>query len=164
MNKDKKELLAASGALALLAIAAFALYLGLNNAQQRLSLIESVYREISSNRAGLIAMSEETKLLLSRAVEGRDRNFVSEVEKIAAGTGLSKKLKKIQFLTQRQDGRFKGDDYDLRLEGLDINEAVNFIYRVSNAGALVKIRKCSLTVSFENPALLNISLLVSHIT
>jgi len=71
----------------------------------------------------------------------------------------SKRLKKINFVTHREDGQFRADDYELKLEGLDINTAVNFIYRISSTGVFVKVRKCSMTVSLKT-GLLNISLLV----
>ncbi|MBI5632921.1 MAG: hypothetical protein HZA15_05525 [Nitrospirae bacterium] len=164
MNNEKKQLLAAAGILASLFIAVFVLYAGLSNAQKRLAMLESVQTEMSSNRAGLTAMSEETKVLKARAAENKNRNFVSEMEKTATEFGLSKNLKKINFITHREDARFRGDDYELKLEGVDINTAVNFIYHIANTGVLVKVKKFSLSVSFENPNLLNISLLISHIT
>ncbi len=164
MNKEKKKLFVFAGIIAALFVAVVVLQGAVNNAQKRLLLMETVYAEMSGNRAALISMSEETKAFKSRAVEGKNRNFVSEVEKTAAEFGLSKGLKKINFITHREDGRFRADDYELKIEGVDINTAVNFIYRISNTGVLMKVRKCSMTVSFENPGLLNISLLVSHIT
>lgn len=164
MNKEKKNLLVAAGILAALVMAVLFLRAGVSDVQNRLALMESVYAEMSGNRAGLIAMSAETKALKARAVESKNRNFVSEIEKTAAEFGLSKNLKKINFITHREDARFKGDDYELKIEGVEINTVVNFIYRISNAGVLVKIKKFSVAVSFENPTLLNISLLVSHIT
>lgn len=164
MNREKKQLLVVAGILVLLLIAVFVLRAGMNDAQKRLVLMESVYAEMSGNRAGLLAMSEQTKALKARAAESKNRNFVSEMEKTAAEFGLSKNLKKVTFITHREDARFRGDDYELKIEGVDINTAVNVIYRIANAGVLVKVKKCSLSVSFENPTLLNISLLVSHIT
>ena len=164
MNKEKKKLLVAAAILASLLVAVLVLRAGVNDAQKRLALMESVYAEMSGHRAGLISMSEETKALKARAAESKNRNFVSEMEKTATEFGLSKNLKKVNFITHREDARFRGDDYELKIEGVDINTAVNFIYRISNAGVLVKVKKCSIAVSFENPSLLNISLLVSHIT
>jgi hypothetical protein len=164
MNKEKKKLLIYAGIFALLFVAVLVLQASVNNAQKRLVLMESVYAELSGNRAALISMSEETKALKARAAESKNMNFVSELEKTTAEFGLSKGLKRINFITHRQEGQFKADDYELKIEGVDINTAVNFIYRISNTGVLVKIRKCSMTVSFENPGLLNISILVSHIT
>ena len=164
MNREKKQLLVVAGILVLLLIAVFVLRAGMNDAQKRLALMESVYAEMSGNRAGLLSMSEQTKALKARAAESKNRNFVSEMEKTAAEFGLSKNLKKVTFITHREDARFRGDDYELKIEGVDINTAVNVIYRIANAGVLVKVKKCSLSVSFENPTLLNISLLVSHIT
>lgn len=164
MNREKKQLLVVAGILVLLLIAVFVLRAGMNDAQKRLALMESVYAEMSGNRAGLLAMSEQTKALKARAAESKNRNFVSEMEKTAAEFGLSKNLKKVTFIMHREDARFRGDDYELKIEGVDINTAVNVIYRIANAGVLVKVKKCSLSVSFENPTLLNISLLVSHIT
>ena len=164
MNKEKKKLFVSAGIFVLLFIAVLVLQASVNNAQKRLALMESVYTEMKGNRAELISMAEETKALKARAVESKNRNFVSEIEKTAAELGLSKGLKKINFVTHREDGRFRADDYELKIEGVDINTAVNFIFRISNTGVLLKVRKCSMTVSFENPSLLNISLLVSHIT
>ena len=164
MNKEKKKLLVAAGILASLFVAVLVLRAGVNDAQKRLALMESVYAEMSGNRAGLISMAEETKALKARAAESKNRNFVSEMEKTATEFGLSKNLKKVNFITHREDARFRGDDYELKIEGVDINTAVNFIYQISNAGVLVKVKKCSIAASFENPSLFNISLLVSHIT
>ncbi len=164
MNKDKKMLLVAAGILASLFVAVLVLRAGVNDAQKRLVLMESVYAEMSGNMAGLISMSEETKALKTRAVESKNRNFVSEMEKAATEFGLSKNLKKVNFVTHREDARFRGDDYELKLEGVEINTAVNFIYRITNAGVIVKVKKCSIAVSFENPTLLNISLLIAHMT
>lgn len=164
MNKEKKKLFVFAGIFVLLFVAVFVLQASVNNVQKRLALMESVYTEMSGNKAALISMSEETKALKARAAESKSGNFVSEMEKTAAEFGLSKGLKKINFITHREDGRFKADDYELKIEGVDINTAVNFIYRISNTGVLVKVKKCSMSVSFENPSLLNISLLVSHIT
>ena len=164
MNKEKKKLFVSAGIFALLFVAVLVLQTSVNNAQKRLVLMESVYAEMSGNSAALISMSEETKALKTRAAESKNMNFVSEIEKTTAEFGLSKGLKRINFITHREDGQFRADDYELKIEGVDINTAVNFIYRISNTGVLVKVRKCSMTVSFENPSLLNISLLISHIT
>lgn len=164
MNKEKNKLLVAAGILAALFAAVLFLRAGVNDVQKRLALMESVYAEMTGNRAGLIAISEETKTLKARAAEGKNRNFVSELEKTAAEFGLSKNLKKVSFVAHREDARLRGDDYELTVEGVALNTAVNFIYRLSNTGVLLKIKKCSIAVSFENPTLLNISLLVSHIT
>jgi hypothetical protein len=164
MNKEKKKLFVFAGIFALLLVAVLVLQTSVNNAQKRLVLMESVYAEMSGNRAALMSMSEETKALKARAAESKNGNFVSEMEKTAAEFGLSKGLKKINFVTHKEDGRFRADDYELKIEGVDVNTAVNFIYRISNAAVLVKVKKCSIAVSFENPNILNISLLVSHIT
>ncbi|MBI5073632.1 MAG: hypothetical protein HZB62_00435 [Nitrospirae bacterium] len=164
MNKEKKKLLVAAGILAALFAAVLFLRAGVNDVQKRLALMESVYAEMTGNKAGLIALSEETKTLKARAAESKNRNFVSELEKTAAEFGLSKNLKKVSFVAHREDARLRGDDYELTIEGVALNTAVNFMYRLSNTGVLLKIKKCSIDVSFENPTLLNISLLVSHIT
>lgn len=164
MNKEKKMLLVYAGILAALFVAALILNAAVNNAKNRLVLMESVYAEMSGKKAALMSMAEGTKAFKARAEESKNRNFVSEMEKTAAEVGLSQSLKKINFVTHKEDGQLKADDYELKLEGVDINTAVNFIYRISNAGVLVKVKKCSITVSFENQKILNISLLVSHIT
>lgn len=163
MNKEKKTLMISAGIFALLTVAVFVLHAAANSAYKRVAIMESVHAEMSGDKAMLISMSEATKALKARAEEGKNRNVISEVERTAADFGLSRSLKKVNFVTRRQEGHYSADDYELQLEGVEINTAVNFIYRISTAGVLVKIKKCSMTVSFESPGLLNISLLVSHL-
>lgn len=163
MIKENRKILVAAGIVVLLFTAVVVLYVSVKNIQTRLVLMESLYSGMSSDRAVLVSMAEGTKALKARAEESRNRNFVSAMEKTSTDFGLSKSMKKINFVTHRQDGQFSADDYELRIEGIDLNTAVNFIYRISNAGVLIKIRKCSIAVSFENPDLLTISLLVSHL-
>lgn len=163
MNNAKNKLIYYAGAIVLLIVAVALLYTALNKAQKRLALMESVHAEISSEKAALMAMSEDTKALKARAEESRNKNFVTEMEKTSAEFGLSRSLKKINFIANRQDGHFVADDYEIKLEGVDINTAVNYLHRLANAGLLVKVKKCSVAVSFENQNLLNISLLLSHL-
>lgn len=164
MNKENKRLYF----YAFIFVKFFALLLILayimNNAGKRIALLESAYLEMGADRTTLVAISEDMKILKKRAEEGKGRNFIVEVERIAADSGIGKGLKKTNYVTKKKEGAFNSDDYELKLEGVDINSAVNFIYRISNAGLLIKIKKCSTSISFENPNLLNINLLVSHMT
>ena len=67
----------------------------MNDAQKRLVLMESVYTEMSGNRAGLISMSEETKALKARAAgeqeqelclrDGKDRDRIRAFEEPEKG-------------------------------------------------------------------------------
>lgn len=164
MNREKKQLYIFAGVfLAALCVCGFFFY-AVNQAGKNLSFLESAYAELVNNKKTLIAMSEDTKILKKRLEDGKNKNFVGEMEKTASDMGIGKNLKKINFVTKKKEGAFNADDYELKLEGVDINAAVNFIYRISNAGLLVKIKKCSMIISFDNPGLLNINLLVSHVT
>ena len=162
MNKDRQKLIVSASALAVLLLVCIGLQTSLSKAEKSLALMESIYADMSGNKPLLKSMASETSILKSRAEENRNKNFVSEMEKTAAAAGLSKMLKKINFVSHSEEGKFKGDVYELKLEGVDMNSAVNFMYRISVSGVVAKVKQCSMAVSFENPSLLNVSLVVSH--
>ena len=50
---------------------------------------------------------------------------------------------------------------DVRIEGLNANEAVNLLYRLEKGSRPVTVRKAALKVRFDDPARLDLSMTIA---
>jgi len=131
--------------------------------QKDIAALELLQRELIENSATLAVMSQSVKNMQKRLEDGRNRNFVSEIEKINGDLNMTKAMKKVNSIGNKKEGVLNVNRYELRYEGVDINSATNLFYRLTNAPLLIRVERCNLSVSFDNPNLLNISLSVAHI-
>lgn len=131
--------------------------------QKEVASLEMLQKELIENSAALTVMSQSVKHLQKRLEEGRGRNFVQEVEKINADLNILKSLKKVNSIGNKKEGVLNINRYELKYEGIDINTTTNLLYRLLNAPLLIRIERGNLSVSFDNPNLINLSLSVAHI-
>ncbi len=125
--------------------------------------LKALNKEMSDNFATLAVMSQSVKIMQKRLEEGRNKSFNAEMEKISTELGLNKNLKKVAASGTKKEGLLNVSLYELKYEGLDINSVVNLLYRILNAPMLVRVERCNMAVSFDNPGLINVSLTVAHI-
>lgn len=131
--------------------------------EKEVSKIEGLRRELSENSGALTVMAQSVKVMQKRVEEGRNKNFVSEMEKIASDLNIGKNFKKSNALGNKKEGMLNINRYELRYEGIDINTVTNLFYRILNAPLLVRVERCNIAVSFDNPNLFNVSLTVAHL-
>ena len=55
------------------------------------------------------------------------------------------------------------EEADISVEKVTMNEMVNIFYRIENAPMILTVKKASIKKSFDNPELLNISLILSFL-
>lgn len=109
-------------------------------------------------------MSEYLTISKRRIEEGRNKNINGEIDRIADEISAKKNLKKINFLSKKKDGIYNREDYEIKIENIDINTLINFLYKIKTANIYLKITSFNISVSFENPSLLNTSLVISYIS
>ncbi len=141
-------------------------YLVLKNRELKKNMENSklVLEEIISSRDSINIMSEFINNSKKRIETGKNKNINSEIEKLADLISAKKQLKKVNFLSKKKEGIYNREDYELRLEGVDINTLVNFIYRLKNLDFFIKIASFSINSSFETPSLLNATIVISYIS
>lgn len=131
--------------------------------EKEVASLQTVQKELLENSATLAVMSQSVKHLQKRLEDGRGRNFVQEIEKINADLNISKSLKKVNAIGNKKEGVLNINRYELKYEGIDINSTTNLLYRILNAPLLIRVERGNLSISFDNPNLINISLSVAHI-
>lgn len=132
--------------------------------QKEVARLEGLKKELSDNGAYYAVMAQSVKIMQKRMEEGRNKNFITEVERITSELNIGKNFKKSNTVGSKKEGALNIKRYELRFEGLDINTVVNLLYRLLNAPLLVRIENCNLSVSFDNPNLFILTITVAHIT
>jgi hypothetical protein len=137
-------------------------------------------RQLSSERRELKLLQEQRKEMLSlkeeflslrqrvTAVEGKKnltdvQGVVQAVDDVFSSAGLKDKLKTVRSSGKREVKDGFEEEADISIEKVSMNEMVNIFYRIENAPMILTIRKASIKKSFENPELLNISLVLSFL-
>lgn len=144
--------------------AGFFLKIKNSETERKINLAKSTLYDLVNNKDKINLMSEYLTISKRRIEEGRNKNINGEIDRIADEISAKKNLKKINFLSKKKDGIYNREDYEIKIENIDINTLINFLYKIKTANIYLKITSFNISVSFENPSLLNTSLVISYIS
>lgn len=160
--RDRRSVLG----LAVLAAFLLAAAIGLN-------VLSSERREVEKLRKQHVEMLsiKDEYSSLSRVVQAREarknlsnaQGIAQAVEEVFLPVGLKDRLKSIKSTGRRETNDGYEEEADISIEKLSMNEMVNIFYRIENAPMVLTVKKVAIKKSFENPELMNISLLVSFL-
>lgn len=89
--------------------------------------------------------------------------IVSTVEDIARHTGIKEKITTLKPMEERIIQGYLEKGLEIKIEGIDLNQAVNLLYKMENSQALIQIKGVTLKTRFDNPQLMDITLTVSSL-
>lgn len=150
--------------LVIIISAGFFLKIKNSETERKINLAKNTLYDLVNNKDKINLMSEYLTISKRRIEEGRNKNINGEIDRIADEISAKKNLKKINFLSKKKDGIYNREDYEIKIENIDINTLINFLYKIKTANIYLKITSFNISVSFENPSLLNTSLVISYIS
>jgi hypothetical protein len=125
---------------------------------------------LKEQRKEMLGLRDEFLSLRQRvtAVEGKKnltnvQGVVQAVDDVFSSAGLKDKLKTVKSAGKREVKDGFEEEADISMEKVSMNEMVNIFYRIENAPMILTIRKATIKKSFENPELLDISLVLSFL-
>lgn len=124
------------------------------NDQLRNTLSEMKTLSKDVNQIKTVVESKEIKLRLKKAA-----GIVSVLEQILKTQGLEAKI--IKPLGQTKSDEFAEDNAELEIEGADLNNIVNLLYKIDISPVPLKIKAASVRSTFENPDKFILGLTVS---
>ena len=162
MMKDKKIILGIAGLILFIIMISVALSILANERRDLLRLKEQ--------RKEMIAL-KDTLLLLSRKVQyveakkelSNVQGIAQAVEEVSSSVGLRDRVKTVKSTGKRETRDGFEEEADVYIEKVTMNEMVNIFYRIKNAPMVLTVKKVTVKKSFENPELLNISLILSFL-
>lgn len=111
-------------------------------------------------------LSEQYKEMKKRmeevqAVSSRRGPILTEIENMTRRANLSGKVVSIKPQPGVQTGGMKEDIVEIRLENVSLYDIVNFVHLLENAH--LRIKKLQFKQRFDNPRLLNSTILISSV-
>lgn len=89
---------------------------------------------------------------------------VAAVEGIAKGIGINGNIKSVKPLEEKAEAGFTESPVEVKLEGVDMNQLVNFLYQAERGDRLVVVKELSVKERFEDSDLVDVVLRVSLIS
>lgn len=120
-------------------------------ALERFSLIE---REYAVKKARLDSLSRKAPLASGDSV-------ISILEETAKGIGINNKVTSLKPLAEKQASGYVEKEAEIKMEGVDLNQLVNFLYRIEANKYLLVTSEFSAKSRFDDPMLLDVRLKIS---
>lgn len=113
-----------------------------------------VEQEYAVKKARLETLSRKAPLATGDSV-------ISILEETAKGIGINGKVTSLKPLAEKQASGYVEKEAEIKMDGVDLNQLVNFLYRIETNRYLLVTKEFSAKSRFDDPMLLDIRLRVS---
>jgi hypothetical protein len=162
MMKDKKILLGLAGLAIFIIMISVALMILANERKDLLQLKEQ-RKEMIVLRDVLLLLSRKVNNVEAKKELSNVQGIAQAVEEVFSSMGLKDRVKTVKSTGKRETKDGLEEEADVYIEKVTMNEMVNFFYRIKNAPMVLTVKKITIKKSFENPELLNVSLILSFL-
>lgn len=101
---------------------------------------------------------------VSQRAASMNESPVAAIEEIAKRTGMKDRVASVRPLEEKTSAGYTDKPVEVKLEAVDLNRLVNFIYQAESGPKLMVVRELSMKSRFEDPDLLDVTLRVSLVT
>lgn len=101
---------------------------------------------------------------LSRKASAPDASVVSVVEALAQGIGIRGRIVSLKPLGESAAAGYIQREAEVRIERVDLNQLVNFLFQAENGRYLLAIKEFSMKSRFEDPDLFDATMRLAHVT
>jgi general secretion pathway protein M len=162
MIKDKRIVYGLS-VLGVFAVAVLLLFNLLSSERKKLILLKEQRKE-------MMILSNEFMSLRQRlqAVEGKKdisnvQGIIQAVDEIFSSLGLRDKVKTVKPAGKKETKDGFEEEADVFIEKVSMNQMLNIFHRIENAPIILTVERATIKKSFENPELLNVTLVLSFL-
>jgi len=158
--RDKKTLIIGGVAAAVIVLYAYVLSPFMGDLSRKRDLIPKKERDLVEMKK-LRDEYRVVKQQLQVAQEAASKRgpLLTEIENITKLANLNSKIVSLKPQTGTQTGEFKESIVEIRLDNITLYDVVNYVYLLEKA--TLRVRKLSFKPRYDNPKILNATLLVS---
>jgi hypothetical protein len=162
MMKDRKIILGIAGLVIFITRISVALTI-LANERKHLLQLKEQRNEMIVLRDALLLLSRKVNTVEAKKELSNVQGIAQAVEEVFSSVGLKDRVKTVKSTGKRETKDGFEEEADVYIEKVTMNEMVNIFYRIKNAPMVLTVKKVTVKKSFENPELLNISLILSFL-
>ena len=160
--KDRKIIIGIAGLVIFITMISVALTI-LANERKHLLQLKEQRNEMIVLRDALLLLSRKVNTVEAKKELSNVQGIAQAVEEVFSSVGLKDRVKTVKSTGKRETKDGFEEEADVYIEKVTMNEMVNIFYRIKNAPMVLTVKKVTVKKSFENPELLNISLILSFL-
>lgn len=158
--RDKKTLIIGGIAALIIVIYAFVLSPLTSNLARKREFIPKKERDLAEMRVLKSQYTEmQQRLLQAQASAAKRGPLLTELENITKRANLNTKIISLKPQAGVQSEAFKESIVEVKLDSITLYDIVNYVYALEKDG--LRIKKLNFKPRYDNPKLLNATLLVS---
>ncbi|MDQ7786478.1 MAG: hypothetical protein RDU01_02625 [Thermodesulfovibrionales bacterium] len=135
----------------------------LSSSKKELAMLKGQRNELLLLQDEYISLKQKIDSVEGRKGRSGPQGIVQAVDEVFLSMGLKDKIKTLKSTGKKEIRDGFEEDADLTIEKVNMNETVNILYRIENAPMVLTMKKVTIKKSFENPELMNISLVLSFL-
>jgi general secretion pathway protein M len=115
-------------------------------------------RTLQADYRQIVGQSERAQKALER--RGKGFTIFSFLESLAEQTNVKQNIKHMKPSTVSLSDRYSESSVELRLEKINLEQLIRYIYRIEHGEKLTRIKRMHIRPQYTNPSLLDATLLV----
>ncbi len=159
-SKDKKTLIIGGSVAAAILLYALVLSPFMDDLARKRDLIPKKQRDLEEMKELRDEYREVQKQLqVAQEAASKRGPLLTEIENITKRANLNSKIVSLKPQPGTQSDGFKESIVEIKLDNITLYDVVNYVYLLEKA--TIRVRKLSFKPRYDNPKLLNTTLLVS---
>lgn len=135
----------------------------LSSQTKELHQLQEQRKEMAVLRDEFLSLQQKFQTVENRKNLTNVQGVLQAVDEVFSSVGLKDKVKTVKNTGKRETKDGIEEEADVSVEKVTMNEMLNVFYRIDHAPMILTIKKVTVKQSFENPELLNITLMLSFL-
>jgi hypothetical protein len=135
----------------------------ISSARKDLKLLRDQQKEMVLLKAEYVSLKQNIDAVQGRTNLSNIQGIAQAVDEVFSSIGLRDRVKTVKTAGRRESTDGIEEEADIAIEKVTMNEMINIFYKIEHAPMVLTVKKATIKKSFENPELLNISLLISFL-
>ena len=135
----------------------------LSSQTKELHQLQEQRKEMALLRDEFLLLQQKIQTVEKRKNLTNIQGVLQAVDEVFSSVGLKDKVKTVKNTGKRETKDGIEEEADVSVEKVTMNEMLNIFYRIDHAPMILSIKKVTVKQSFENPELLNITLMLSFL-
>lgn len=160
--KDRRLIYFISGLISFLIITILGMRM-LSSQTREMHQLREQRKEMSVLREEYLSLQKKIQTVEGRKNLANIQGVLQAIDDTFSSVGLKDKVKTVKSTARREIKDGIEEEADVLVEKVTMNEMVNIFYRIEHAPMILTVKKVTVKKSFENPELLNMTLMLSFL-
>jgi len=135
----------------------------LSSQKKELHQLQEQRKEMALLRDEFLSLQQKIQTVENRKNLTNMQGVLQAVDEVFSSLGLKDKVKSVKNTGKKETKDGIEEDADVSVEKVTMNEMVNIFYRIDHAPMILTVKKVTVKQSFDNPELMNITLMLSFL-